>query len=130
MMKPGQIFKHKKLHFASDYEVKYGFVTSDNKIKIDYWTARANAAGILLFLEFLNYSEETTVHAQAIERPQANGWVSAMASVTMKVPPLTLRKEFEKTGKIPGGVFLNGDGRKIWISCYDIVNALSQIISL
>ena len=118
MMKPGNL-----IHYRGVFSPRFCPVTSDGKIDNSLsWRERIpvnkQENSILLFVEPLDYSTAvvTAMVTATVEAAMATEMATAAATATATA----VRKEFEETGKIPGGIFLTGSGKLIWVSHYDL----------
>ena len=127
MMKPGNL-----IHYRGVFSPRFCPVTSDGKIDNSLsWRERIpvnkQENSILLFVEPLDYATATVTEmaTATVEAAMATEMATATLQpvtgmATGMATGMVARKEFEETGKIPGGVFLLGDSRKIWVSHYDL----------
>ena len=119
-MKPGTL-----IHYKGNLYPRFCPLADDGKIETSIYLknripVNKQENSILLFVEPLDYATATVTAMVTATVEAAMATEMATVAVTAMATAMVARKEFEETGKIPGGVFLLGDSRKIWVSHYDL----------
>lgn len=103
-MKPGHLLQSKMDGHGLFFPIINGNIIDNNPFpKVP---CRVSQGDVLMFVDFLDLTYDTTTQLPILPFRY----------------PGNLREKFRLTGKISGGIFLTGDGKKIWISEFDQKN--------